>query len=56
MKSARYIGALAVIYLAMISPTWANVIADQSRLSPLAPQVPGLEEGIWHATPVDTSR
>ena len=47
MKSARFIGALAVIMSGMISPSWANVIIDQSRLSPSAPQVPGLEQSIW---------
>lgn len=47
MKSAKYISVLAVIITAMSFPLRAEIIADQSRISVMAPELPGHDLVNW---------
>lgn len=47
MKSISCAALLAMIALSIITPARAEFIADQSRISVVAPMEPGLDHKAW---------
>ena len=56
MTSASIIGALAVMMLTMTMPAGADIIADQSRISPFASHPPGLDQEATSSSKNNTAR
>lgn len=56
MKSAKTVLGLALIMIALVSAAKADVIADQSLISPFAPKVPWIDQVVGLEHPGHWSR